>query len=83
MCQSDISVLGEIAATRNHSLSKYLLANLDKKQDDFNFNLKLFIARKKAEHEIYGSKLSESSFFYFQVYRLKQLFSKDFLFRRI
>jgi glutamate synthase (ferredoxin) len=58
------SVLGEIAAKTQPFIKQVFIGKSNPKQDDFQFNLKLFIARKKTEHEIYNSKLSESSFFY-------------------
>ena len=39
----------------------------------------MFIARKKAEHEIYGSKLSESSFFYLPSLSTKIIIYKGLL----
>ncbi len=60
----DTTVLGELAAKTQPFIKQVFVGKENAKQDDFQFNLKMFIARKKAEHEIYGSKLSESSFFY-------------------
>ena len=59
----DPSVLGTIAQETEPEV-KQIFITKNEQQDDFNFNLKLFIARKKSEHEIYNSKLSESNFFY-------------------
>ena len=58
------SVLGNIAAKTQPFIKQIFIGKTNEKQDDFQFNLKLFIARKKAEHEIYNSKLSENAFFY-------------------
>ena len=60
----DASVLGKIAAETQPEIKQVFIGKSEKNQTDFQFNLKLFIARKKAEHTIYNSKLSESSFFW-------------------
>ena len=57
------SVPGKIAA-ETEPFVKQVFITKDKEMDAFNFNLKLFIARKTTEHTIIGSKLSESKFFY-------------------
>ncbi len=75
----DITVLGEIAATTQPFVKQIFIGKSDKNQDDFHFNLKLFIARKKAEHEIYGSKLSECSFFYLPSLSTKTIIFKGLL----
>ena len=75
----DTSVLGEIAATTQPFVKQVFIGKTDAKQDDFKFNLKLFIARKKAEHEIYGSKLSENSFFYLPSLSTKTIIFKGLL----
>ena len=60
----DPSVLGSIAEQTEPVVKQIFITKNNDKQEDFEFKLKLFIARKKAEHEIYNSKLSESNFFY-------------------
>ena len=45
-------------------VKQLFIAKENASQDYFNFNLKLFIARKVTEHTIISSKLSESKFFY-------------------
>ncbi|MEP0264691.1 MAG: glutamate synthase subunit alpha, partial [Dokdonia sp.] len=57
-------VLGEIAKTTEPFVKQIFIGKTDESQSDFDFNLKLFAARKITEHTIYDSKLSESSFFY-------------------
>ena len=54
----DASVLGTIAEQTEPVVKQIFITKNNGKQDDFEFKLKLFIARKKAEHEIYNSKLS-------------------------
>lgn len=60
----DSSVIGEIAAETEPFIKQIFIGKADKDQTDFTFNLKLFTARKQAEHHIYNSKLSESARFY-------------------
>lgn len=75
----DPSVLGEIAASTQPGIKQIFIGRQNAKQDDFQFNLKLFIARKKAEHEIYNSKLSESSYFYLPSLSTKIIIFKGLL----
>ncbi len=60
----DDSVIGEVARQTLPSIRQVFVGKSQEGEDDFTFNRKLFAARKKAEHHIYNSKLSESSFFY-------------------
>ena len=60
----DHTALGRIAAETEPFVKQVFIGKSDKKQTDFEFNLKLFTGRKQAEHHIYNSKLSESSRFY-------------------
>jgi glutamate synthase (ferredoxin) len=57
-------VLGEIAKTTEPYVKQIFIGKNNDQQSEFEFNLKLFAARKIAEHTIYNSKLSESQFFY-------------------
>lgn len=57
-------VLGEIAKTTEPFVKQVFIGKSHDDQSDTDFNLKLFAARKIAEHTIYDSKLSESQFFY-------------------
>ncbi|WP_204524797.1 glutamate synthase large subunit [Confluentibacter citreus] len=75
----DESVLGEIAAKTQPAVKQVFVGKEDDTQDEFQFNLKIFIARKKAEHEIYSSKLSESSYFYLPSLSTKILIYKGLL----
>ncbi|MBT8305873.1 MAG: glutamate synthase large subunit, partial [Maribacter sp.] len=58
------SIPGRIAMETEPFVKQVFIAKEDKTQDDFQFNLKLFVARKITEHAILKSKLSESKFFY-------------------
>ena len=75
----DATVLGSIAQETEPCVKQIFIAKSDEQQDDFNFNLKLFIARKKAEHEIYSSKLSECNFFYLPSLSTKIIIYKGLL----
>ena len=75
----DPSVLGTIAQETEPEVKQIFITKKNEQQDDFNFNLKLFIARKKAEHEIYNSKLSESNFFYLPSLSTKVIIYKGLL----
>ena len=44
----DISVLGELAAKTQPFIKQVFIGKENAKQDDFQFNLKMFVARKKA-----------------------------------
>ena len=57
------SVPGSIAAETEPFVKQIFIGKGDAK-DDFQFNQKLFVARKITEHEIEASKLSQREFFY-------------------
>ena len=75
----DPSVLGSIAEQTEPVVKQIFITKNNDKQEDFEFKLKLFIARKKAEHEIYNSKLSESNFFYLPSLSTKIIIYKGLL----
>ncbi len=58
------SIPGRIAMETEPFVKQVFIAKENKEQGFFQFNLKLFIARKVTEHAILNSKLSESKFFY-------------------
>lgn len=57
-------ILGEIAKSTEPFVNQIFIGKSHPEQTDKEFNLKLFAARKIAEHTIYDSKLSESNVFY-------------------
>jgi len=57
-------VPGRIAKETEPFVKQVFIGKADKKQKEFDFNLKLYIARKVTEHAVLNSKLSESGFFY-------------------
>ncbi len=58
------TIPGRIAMETEPFVKQLFVAKENNEQDYFNFNLKLYIARKVTEHTILNSKLSESKFFY-------------------
>ncbi|AIY12045.1 glutamate synthase large subunit [Cellulophaga baltica] len=58
------SVPGRIAMETEPFVRQIFVAKENPEQTFFDFNLKLYIARKTTEHTIIDSKLSESKFFY-------------------
>jgi len=75
----DNSNIGTIAAKSEPFIKQVFIGKGDDGQSDFEFNLKLFTARKIAEHTIYSSKISESSFFYLPSLSTKTLIYKGLL----
>ena len=75
----DSSVLGEIAAETVPYIKQIFIGKAKTTENDFKFNLKLFTARKKAEHHIYNSKLSESARFYLPSLSTKIIIFKGLL----
>ena len=71
--------LGEIAATTEPMIQQVFIGKGDAAQSYFDFNLKLFTARKVTEHTIYSSKLSENKFFYLPSLSTKTLIFKGLL----
>ncbi len=71
--------LGEIAATTEPFIKQLFIGKERKDQSYFDFNLKLFTARKITEHTIYSSKLSENKFFYLPSLSTKTLIFKGLL----
>ena len=57
-------VMGSIAAQTEPYIMQIFIGRGDKDLSDHEFNIKLFIARKIAEHTILSSKLSQASYFY-------------------
>jgi len=72
------SVPGRIAAETEPYLKQVFIGK-GEALDDFQFNLKLFIARKITEHTIIESKLSQSQFFYLPSLSTKIIIFKGLL----
>ena len=73
------SVPGRIAMETEPFVKQIFIAKENKEQDEFTFNLKLFVARKVTEHAILNSKLSESQFFYLPSLSTKIIIFKGLL----
>jgi len=73
------SIPGRIAMETEPFVKQVFIAKENKEQDFFQFNLKLFIARKVTEHTILNSKLSESQFFYLPSLSTKIIIFKGLL----
>jgi len=58
------SIPGRIAMETEPFVKQLFVGKESKEQTTFDFNLKLYIARKTTEHTVNESKLSESKFFY-------------------
>ncbi|RIV35878.1 glutamate synthase large subunit [Flagellimonas lutimaris] len=72
------SVPGRIAAETEPYVMQVFVAK-GESLDEFQFNLKLFIARKITEHTVTESKLSESEFFYLPSLSTKIIIFKGLL----
>ena len=59
------AVVGRIAGQTEPYIAQVFIGKGEKEITDHEFNVKLFIARKIAEHRVIESKLSESKYFYF------------------
>ncbi|WP_297707450.1 glutamate synthase large subunit [uncultured Eudoraea sp.] len=58
------AIPGRIAGETEPYVKQIFVGKENEEQKDFDFNLKLYIARKVTEHALINSKLSESKFFY-------------------
>ncbi|MCX2720790.1 glutamate synthase large subunit [Lentiprolixibacter aurantiacus] len=58
------AIPGRIAKESEPFVKQVFIGKAEKEQEDFDFNLKLFIARKITEHAIGNSRLSDRHFFY-------------------
>ena len=72
------SIPGRIAS-ETEPFVKQVFIGKTSEIEDFQFNLKLFIARKITEHTIIASKLSQSQFFYFPSLSTKIIIFKGLL----
>ncbi|WP_378187386.1 glutamate synthase large subunit [Aquimarina sp. W85] len=75
----DPSCLGKIAANTQPNIKQVFIGKGSLQLTEFEFNLKLFVLRKKTEQLIYRSKLSEQSYFYVPSLSTKTLIYKGLL----
>lgn len=73
------SVPGRIAMETEPFVKQIFVGKENAEQTYFDFNIKLFIARKVTEHTIIESKLSESKFFYIPSLSTKIIIFKGLL----
>ena len=73
------TVLGEIAKVTEPFVKQIFIGKASDTQTEREFNIKLYAARKIAEHTIYDSKLSESQFFYLPSLSTKIIIFKGLL----
>jgi len=73
------SVPGRIAGETEPFIQQLFVAKGADDQKDTAFNLQLYVARKKAEHEIIHSKLSQLGFFYIPSLSTKIIIFKGLL----
>ncbi|AEH00453.1 glutamate synthase large subunit [Lacinutrix sp. 5H-3-7-4] len=72
-------VLGKVAKVTEPFVKQIFIGKANKEQTEREFNIKLYAARKIAEHTIYDSKLSESKFFYLPSLSTKIIIFKGLL----
>jgi len=72
-------ILGHIAKVTEPFVKQIFIGKSNDEQTERAFNLKLYAARKIAEHTIYDSKLSESKFFYLPSLSTKIIIFKGLL----
>ena len=72
-------VPGRIASETEPFVKQIFVGKSIPEQSDFDFQLKLFIARKSTEHTIINSRLSESAFFYLPSLSTKIIIYKGLL----
>ncbi|NNE75838.1 MAG: glutamate synthase large subunit, partial [Pricia sp.] len=73
------SIPGRIAMETEPFVRQVFVGKANEEQNYFDFNLKLYIARKVSEHTIIKSKLSESKFFYLASLSTKIIIFKGLL----
>ncbi|RLJ61586.1 glutamate synthase (NADH) large subunit [Lacinutrix venerupis] len=72
-------VLGKVARETEPFVKQIFIGKANKEQTEREFNIKLYAARKIAEHTIYDSKLSESKYFYLPSLSTKIIIFKGLL----
>jgi len=60
----DTSILGKIASQTEPKVKQIFIGKNNQNLNNFQFNAKLFAARKQAEHAVNNSKIAERHFFY-------------------
>lgn len=72
-------ILGKVAKETEPFVKQIFIGKTNNEQTEREFNIKLYAARKIAEHTIYDSKLSESKYFYLPSLSTKIIIFKGLL----
>ncbi|MCF6213478.1 MAG: glutamate synthase large subunit [Flavobacteriaceae bacterium] len=75
----DTSKLGKIAAQTEPKIKQVFVGKNNLELNEFQFNAKLFSARKQAEHAVNKSKISERHFFYLPSFSTTTIIYKGLL----
>ncbi|XLS28546.1 glutamate synthase large subunit [Flavobacteriaceae bacterium M23B6Z8] len=75
----DHDCIGEIAAKTEPVIKQVFIGKNDQDLTDFEFNAKLFAARKITEHTILNSGLAEAGYFYFSSLSITTIIYKGLL----
>ena len=76
---TNYDVIGRIAAQTLPNIKQVFVEDATGKLTEDQLNTKAFIARKRAEHRIFGSKMSQSSYFYLPSFSTRTLIYKGLL----
>ena len=76
---TNIDVVGKIAKKTLPNIKQVFVKDASGKLTEDQLNTKAFIARKRAEHRVYASKMSESSYFYLPSFSTRTVIYKGLL----
>ena len=76
---TNYDVVGRIAAQTLPNIKQVFVEDATGKLTEDQLNTKSFIARKRAEHRIFGSKMSQSSYFYLPSFSTRTVIYKGLL----
>jgi len=76
---TNIDVVGKIAKQTLPNIKQVFVQDASGTLSEDQLNTKAFIARKRAEHRVYGSKMSESSYFYLPSFSTRTVIYKGLL----
>jgi glutamate synthase (ferredoxin) len=76
---TNYDVVGRIAAETLPNIKQIFVEDNSGKLNEDQLNTKTFIARKRAEHRIYGSKMSQCSYFYLPSFSTRTVIYKGLL----
>jgi glutamate synthase (NADPH/NADH) large chain len=76
---TNIDVVGKIARQTLPNIKQVFVKDATGALTEDQLNTRAFIARKRAEHRVYGSKMSESSYFYLPSFSTRTVIYKGLL----